>query len=131
MRIGVSCFGHKLGLTGGAHIYRRELIKALALFDYSNHYVLLKWDSDEMPLDDLPSNFTTVEFPSLGKSRAHRFEQAAINYFFRDKPNTLSRKIDGLGLDLIHFPTTVIYPSNITTPSVLTFFDMQQEFYLI
>jgi len=129
VRIGVSCFGHKLGLTGGAHIYRRELIKALASFDHSSHYVLLKWDSDELPLEDLPSNFTTVEFPSPGKSRAYRFEQAAINYFFRDRPNALSRQIDGLGLDVIHFPTTVIYPSNITTPSVLTFFDMQQEFY--
>jgi glycosyltransferase involved in cell wall biosynthesis len=37
--------------------------------------------------------------------------------------------VDGLALDLIHFPTTVISPVIHAVPVVLTFFDMQQEFH--
>src|SRR2546426_862747 len=74
-------------------------------------------------------NFTTVVFPISSMEFMPRLKRAAINYFFQDKPSVLSRQIDSLALDLIHFPVTRMYPSNVSTPAVLTFFDMQQEFY--
>lgn len=129
MRVGISCFGQKLGLSGGTQIYRRELINALASFDRSNQYVILKWEDDEISLDDLPPNFTTVVFPSPSTDFMPRLKRAVINCCFQDKPSALSRQIDSLALNLIHFPVTRMYPSNVATPAVLTFFDMQQEFY--
>jgi len=41
----------------------------------------------------------------------------------------LARQIDELNLSAIHFPKTVIYPLSVQTPCVLTFFDLQQEYY--
>jgi len=58
-----------------------------------------------------------------------RLERAAVNYFLWDRSNVFSRQVDSLALNLIHFPTTVISPAVRAVPVVLTFFDMQQEFY--
>jgi glycosyltransferase involved in cell wall biosynthesis len=130
MRIGISCFGHKPGTAGGTQVYRRELISALASFDRSNQYILLKWEDDNIALDDLPSNFTSVALSCSTKGfLSSRLEQVAVNYFLWNRPNVLSRQADGLALDLIHFPTTVISPVIHAVPVVLTFFDMQQEFH--
>jgi glycosyltransferase involved in cell wall biosynthesis len=130
MRIGISCFGHKPGTAGGTQVYRRELISALASFDRSHQYILLKWEDDNIALDDLPSNFTSVALSCSTKGfLSSRLEQVAVNYFLWNRPNVLSRQVDGLALDLIHFPTTVISPVIHAVPVVLTFFDMQQEFY--
>ncbi len=130
MRIGISCFGHKPGTAGGTQVYRRELISALASFDRSNQYILLKWEDDNIALDDLPSNFTSVALSCSTKGfLSSRLEQVAVNYFLWNRPNVLSRQVDGLALDLIHFPTTVISPVIHAVPVVLTFFDMQQEFH--
>ena len=41
----------------------------------------------------------------------------------------IQQQIDRLDLDLIHFPSTFIFPLSVTTPCVLTFFDMQHEYY--
>jgi glycosyltransferase involved in cell wall biosynthesis len=41
----------------------------------------------------------------------------------------IASQIDALGLDLLHYPRTTIWPLSINTPCVLTFFDMQHEFY--
>jgi len=129
MRIGISCFGHKPGMAGGTQVYRRELISALASFDRSNQYILLKWEDDDIALDDLPPNFTSGVFSSPARGFMSRLQRAAINYFLWDRPNAVSRQVDSLALNLIHFPTTVISPAIPTVPVVLTFFDMQQEFY--
>ena len=129
MRIGISCFGHKPGTAGGTQVYRRELLSALASFDRSNQYILLKWEDDNIALDDLPSNFTSVALSCSTKGfLSSRLEQVAVNYLW-NRPNALSRQVDSLALDLIHFPTTVISPVIQAVPVVLTFFDMQQEFY--
>ena len=130
MRIGISCFGHKPGTAGGTQVYRRELISALASFDRSNQYILLKWEDDNIALDGLPSNFTSMALSCSTKGfLSSRLEQVAVNYFLWNRPNVLSRQVDGLALDLIHFPTTVISPVIHAVPVVLTFFDMQQEFH--
>jgi glycosyltransferase involved in cell wall biosynthesis len=130
MRIGISCFGHKPGTAGGTQVYRRELISALASFDRSNQYILLKWEDDNIALDGLPSNFTSMALSCSTKGfLSSRLEQVAVNYFLWNRPNVLSRQADGLALDLIHFPTTVISPVIHAVPVVLTFFDMQQEFH--
>ncbi|OGO50091.1 MAG: hypothetical protein A2W37_13985 [Chloroflexi bacterium RBG_16_63_12] len=130
MRIGISYFGHKPGTAGGTQVYRRELISALASFDRSNQYILLKWEDDNIALDGLPSNFTSMALSCSTKGfLSSRLEQVAVNYFLWNRPNVLSRQVDGLALDLIHFPTTVISPVIHAVPVVLTFFDMQQEFH--
>lgn len=129
MRIGISCFGHKLGEAGGAQVYRHELIRALSQFDSSNEYVLLKWQTDTLGLDSLPANFAVAEFQLEPGDLIHRIKFFLMRYFFHRLPATFSRQLEGLRLDLIHFPTTVLYPQILTIPAVLTFFDMQQVFY--
>jgi len=40
-----------------------------------------------------------------------------------------ARQLDSLGLDLLHFPAQVIDPLLVKTPCVLSFFDMQDQFF--
>jgi glycosyltransferase involved in cell wall biosynthesis len=41
----------------------------------------------------------------------------------------VAKRIEHLRLDLLHYPETLIYPLSVSTPCVLTFFDLQQEYY--
>jgi len=43
--------------------------------------------------------------------------------------DAFARQIDALGLDLVHYPATRIPQLALDTPAVLTFFDMQDEFF--
>jgi len=47
-----------------------------------------------------------------------------------DQPEDyVAKAIDHLRLDILHYPETLIYPLAVSTPCVLTFFDLQQEYY--
>jgi len=41
----------------------------------------------------------------------------------------LARRIDALGADVIHNPLTNIRPMTLSTPSVVTFHDIQHEYH--
>ena len=139
LRIGVAAMNFaQLGEGGGLSIYVRQLVEALAECDRANEYFIFLYDYS------LPS-WNSRTWPANVKLVTLSWKQPARTLFARagDKllrilgittsaysdDEFLARQIDDLGLDLVHFPCTTISPLAVKTRSLVTFFDLQQEYY--
>lgn len=126
MNIGLNAISFVPGRIGGMETYFRNLLACLQRLDTKNRYTLLcdRRYAGEFQLDD------------------ERFQMRHVNYarpswkwfvrgVFRNtvKVDILGREMRGLGLDFIHHPFTVLTPLNTGIRSVLTFWDMQHEFF--
>ncbi len=127
----------RLGMGGGVNVYTRSLVEALARFESPHDFVILV-SQDAMDAWDYrrwPANFEFTLLPDFSSvsiaSRARQFllRRLGLAEPDREPGGFLARQIDGMGLDLIHFPATRIDPRSLQTPCVLTFFDLQQEYY--
>jgi len=126
MKIGVNAIGFISGKVGGTETYVKNLWKYLQLVDNNNEYMILcssKY-SDEF-------RRTNDQF-KLGKCN---YLKPSINWLIRGiirntiNTDILKSVIDKYNFDVIHFPFTVLSPIGLASPSVLTFWDMQHEFY--
>ncbi len=137
-RIGIAAIGSELGTSGGVDVYTRSLVEALANYGTAQEYFVLvnqtalrHWQYRSWPphvrfigLHDMalrePLHLRALRRVRrlLGKPLPQQYEE-----------RYLAHCIDVLGLDLIHFPRTLIHPLSLHTPCVLTFFDMQHEYY--
>ena len=107
MRIGIAA-GLGSGERGGVETYARDLLQALDRHDARNEHVPLATGGGGA-------------WP-----RARRAMQALVGWSpGRDRQ---ADRIDALGLDVVHYPATVLPELTLRTPAVLTFFDMQEEF---
>jgi glycosyltransferase involved in cell wall biosynthesis len=67
--------------------------------------------------------------------QSYNFAKPSLKWLVRGvlrnllKVDPLVNELNSLGLDVIHHPFTVLRPAGLKTPSVLTFWDMQHEFY--
>lgn len=126
MRVGLNLIGFVPGISGGSEIYIRNLLHALQRCDTKNEYLILCDESvaDEFPISNTAFHLKTVCFQRFSSRWLLRgIIHRATSY------DILKNVLDPLGLDVIHHPFTVLNPFNLRTPSVLTFHDMQQEFY--
>jgi glycosyltransferase involved in cell wall biosynthesis len=128
-----------LGQGGGIQVYIREFLSALVLDGNLDHeYILMLPPGVSVELPSNNQNFTAfvLEQPPeltlptrIGKRLSRKLGVA--DFFPPYASEVMTKKITGLGLDIIHFPATTIdmsfLPPNQSV--VLTFFDMQQEFY--
>jgi glycosyltransferase involved in cell wall biosynthesis len=138
MKIGIATMGSILGTGGGLDIYTRYLVEALADYDFDNTYFILVSNASHATwaYRAWPSNLRfvplyDVEPPRTAPVRALRliWRSLGLPVPADHGEGYVARQIDSLGLDLIHFPRTIIYPLSIKTPCVLGFWDMQQEYY--
>lgn len=122
MRIGLACFGHGLGSTGGVQVYLRGLLEALAHHDGAGHrYVLLLGPGEEAPPEAVLPRFEVARVADRGLASGPRWRRAA-HALLGSAP-----EIERLGLDCVHYPATRLMHPLRRTPAVLTFFDMQEE----
>jgi glycosyltransferase involved in cell wall biosynthesis len=139
VRIGISALQDGLGSSGGVDVYTRLLVEALATYDTENEYLVIvsRRQRDSWKYRKWPSNMRFVErcsrkaFRSLLVYMRHQLGDA-FSFPVQSRSAIeamISDQIDSLGLDLIHHPSTTIYPISASTPCVLTFFDMQHEYY--
>ncbi|PKQ27572.1 MAG: hypothetical protein CVT63_07305 [Candidatus Anoxymicrobium japonicum] len=139
MRIGIAAMGSVLGNGGGLDIYTRYLVEALADNDSDSSYVILVSQGSQKTWSyrSWPSNVRFVPLYDI-EPRRSALVRAAQRLLWRTLALLvpahhgdpyLARQIDSLGLDLIHYPHTVVHPLSIRTPCVLSFWDMQQEYY--
>lgn len=125
MRIGLNLIGYAPG-CGGVETYITNLLASLQMIDHENQYLVL---CDEIAVPCLKltaSNFTM---------RVYAHQKYSVRWFARGLIqricgfDTLTRELNGLPVDVMHHPLTVLNPPGLSCPSVLTFHDMQQEFF--
>jgi glycosyltransferase involved in cell wall biosynthesis len=127
MNIGISAIGFIPGKMGGTETYFRNLVHSLQRINQDNNYKIICDSSSNKGV----FAFTNTSF----ETKVYRYAKPSSGWFIRGVlKNTLSIDIfklalDGLKMDLIHYPFTVLSPMGLKTPTVLTFWDMQHEFY--
>lgn len=138
MRIGIAAMGSVLGNGGGLDIYTRYLVEALADNDSGNSYVILvsQASQETWSYRPWPSNVRFVPLYDIEPRRSALVRAQRLLWRTLGLPVPahygdpyLARQIDSLGLDLVHFPRTTIWPLSVQTACVLTFFDLQHEYY--
>lgn len=126
MKIGLNAISFVPGKMGGTETYFRNLVSLLQQHDCENSYTII----------------CDKRFTSEFQSSNPRFSVKNINYakpslkwFVRGivrnvlNLDILKWDVSGIDVDVIHHPFTVLTPPRLSIPSVLTFWDMQQEFY--
>lgn len=147
MRLGIGALGSTFGTAGGIDVYTHLLVEALADYDKTNqHYVIL---SEQGDLVDRPAisawadrrwprnvHFVVIRNrvpPETRGTRVQRRVRRKLGLGAEQVPTEgeayRAYQIDGLRLDLVHYPRTAISPLCIETPCVLTFADLLHEYY--
>lgn len=126
MNIGINTAGFWPGKVGGVETYLRNLVHYLQRCDDENRYTLLCDESiaGEFPL--AASSFS-IKLCNYRKSSFKKMLRSIlVNTTGIDMLRAEPRY---LNLDVVHHPFTTMKPVWQRMPSVLTFWDMQQEFY--
>ena len=111
---------------GGMETYFRNLLDRLQHHDRVNDYLLLcdKRFASAIPLFN--KSFRT-EYINYAKPSPAWFLRGLIRNIFN--VDILASRMNRVKVDVIHHPFTVLTPPDIKLPSVLTFWDMQHEFF--
>lgn len=125
MRIALNLIGYSPG-SGGVETYLLNLLAALQEVDRKNQYIVL---CDEVAAPFLPLNndnflIKTVAYQKYSLKGMIRGLLQRVTGI-----DVLVRELAGLAVDVMHHPLTVLNPPGLPYPSVLTFHDMQQEFF--
>ncbi|HXY53893.1 MAG TPA: glycosyltransferase family 1 protein [Nitrospirota bacterium] len=126
MNIGLNLVGFIPGTMGGIETYLRNLVHSLQKIDQENSYVLLCDDHYAKEIQIFNDSFTF---------RSVNYTQPSILWLVRGilrkmtKIDVLRPVFNRLKLDIIHHPFTILNPMRTKIPSVLTFVDMQHEFF--
>ncbi|MGD1151753.1 MAG: glycosyltransferase family 1 protein [Syntrophales bacterium] len=140
LHIGIYAGHIRLGDSGGTEVFKNELVTALARHAQIHHYTVILDRSEAVPLKKVPNR---LQFGSIEISKYFQhFDHLAwliwrrkrmlypdlVDYLLMMKARRFCLK---LGIDVLHFPATVIPPQfcSLGFPAVLTFFDMQHEFF--
>jgi glycosyltransferase involved in cell wall biosynthesis len=126
MKIALNAMSFAPCRMGGVETYFRNLLRSLQEVDTDNDYYLL---CNERHLDSLPlNNPRFMPVPS-------RFAKPSPLWYLRVaiKDSTgidiLRPLVNRLKVDIIHHPFSILNPMGLKIPSVLTFIDMQHEFF--
>ena len=126
MNIVINAVAFSPGRMGGVETYLRSLVESLQRADITNDYQVI-------------FNKRYIESLALSNPKFHMLQctyskpsplwylRAAIRY--TTKVDILRPFMNQLKADIIHHPFSILQPINHKIPSVLTFHDMQHEFY--
>ncbi len=126
MNIGLNLVGFIPGTMGGIETYLRNLVHSLQKIDRENSYVLLCDDHYAKEIQIFNDSFTY---------KSVNYTQPSFLWLVRGvlrnttKIDILRPVFNRLKLDIIHHPFTILNPMRTKIPSVLTFVDMQHEFF--
>lgn len=125
MRIGLNALGLNPGQIGGVEVYLRNLVENLGRIDENNEYLLFVSRHNRTAFGpDLPPNVRRVVIdppaPAAATIRVLRY----LGWL----PSPLARTLEESGVDVIHFPDSVVNPLGLALPCVLTSHDIQHEY---
>lgn len=125
MRIALNLIGYLPG-CGGVETYLLNLLAGLQQIDSDNSYLVL-CDEPVAPLLQIwADNFQIRTFAYQKNSLKGLLRGALQRSIGKD---ILCRELAALDVDVMHHPLTVLNPPGLPFPAVLTFHDMQQEFF--
>jgi glycosyltransferase involved in cell wall biosynthesis len=125
MRIALNLHGFSPG-RGGVETYLKNLLEALPLVDRDNKYLVLCDRLGEKWLETVSGDFVTQVVP---------YDRPGLRWLVRGVLqrtcgyDLLLKSLRGLSVDVVHHPLTVLNPRGLPFPAVLTFHDLQQEYY--
>jgi glycosyltransferase involved in cell wall biosynthesis len=125
MRIGIGALTFEPGHSGGVETYFRNLIKQLQKIDQENHYFILMTTKNLDSLDLRSSTFHKLVVSEALQEKIFRKLRFSVQSF----QETINKKIEKLGLDILHFPFQIIQPMGLNVRKILTFNDMQHEYW--
>jgi glycosyltransferase involved in cell wall biosynthesis len=128
LRVGICGSGADLGQTGGVQVYVRELVAALARHDSPHEYVLIATPDGGPVFRPADPRFSVAELAWPGGRPVPKWRTRLLKLGVASA-DPFSAQIDALGLDVVHYPATRMREVGLRTPVVLTFFDMQEEFF--
>jgi len=126
MHIGLNAIGFVPGKFGGMETYLRNLVCYLQELATNDHYTLF---CDRKYASEFP--ITSEQF----RVRYINYTPPSFRWLVRGVVNellhfdVLKLEMPKLGVDLLHHPFTFLSPIGSGIPSVLTFWDMQHEFF--
>jgi glycosyltransferase involved in cell wall biosynthesis len=119
MQVGISLLTLVPRISGGSETYARELVRALGRVGEHSYRVLLPRIASDV--DGLPSEI--VEEYRAASSMPGRIVAMTEGVV---RGRRLRRRLSGV--DVVHFPLTVMIPRVSTPPPVVTVLDLQHEF---
>jgi glycosyltransferase involved in cell wall biosynthesis len=126
MRVGLNATSFSPGRMGGMETYFRNLVDRLQSHDHDNDYLLLcdkRFGGEFL----LANPAFRMEYINYAKPSPAWFLRGVVRNVLN--LDILANRMNGVKADVIHHPFTVLTPPGIKTPSVLTFWDMQHEFF--
>jgi glycosyltransferase involved in cell wall biosynthesis len=126
MKIGLNAISFVPGRMGGMETYFRNLVNSLQQCDTDNRYTLF---CDERFISEFPlfNKSFTIRNVNYAKPSLNWFVRGIMRNFFNQ--DILQRAMRSSDVDVMHHPFTVLTPPGVSIPTVLTFWDMQQEFF--
>lgn len=126
MNIGLNLIGFTPGKMGGVETYFINFLKYLQKIDKGNVYTLL-YDERSCGYFHLSNPVFRAKLFNNKRGSIDRFVRSTLKKIINVDLQAL--RIDDLCLDIIHHPFSILSHLGLKTPGVLTFHDMQHEFY--
>ncbi len=126
MKIGIVALTFAPGKSGGIEIYFRNLIEYLQKTTSGNQYFIF------LPTEHAGEiELTSEAFKIVPISMTPKLKSKIVAKLKKEDSLQLqaSKEINSYMCDLIHFPLQIIYPAGVKGPKVLSFMDLQQEYY--
>lgn len=130
MRFGLNLTQFVPGKSGGVQTYAETLARGLCALRGPHTYVLFVNYLTAPLFEDLRSDkcelaFVGVKIPRIARF-VERFVEGAV---FRAYARGLNEIMKSARLDVLHFPQNFIVPIQYPGRTVVTFFDLQQEYF--
>jgi glycosyltransferase involved in cell wall biosynthesis len=126
MIIGINAITFVPGKIGGMETYIKNFVDRIQRTDTGNSYLLLcdRRFSNEFPIvgDNLK-----VQYVDYGRPSLNWLMRGVFRTFLN--VDILKKEMQKIEVDFIHHPFTVVTPLGSGIPAVLTFWDMQHEFF--
>lgn len=126
MKIGLNLVAFIPGTMGGCETYIRSLLHSLQQVDSDNSYLVLCDQHYEKEIE-LSSRLFRIETCNYTRPSLKWFMRGVLRNTL--KIDILRPAFNRVNADIIHHPFSFLNPLRTTIPSVLTFNDMQHEFY--
>jgi glycosyltransferase involved in cell wall biosynthesis len=128
MHIGINALGLSPGQVGGVEVYLRNLVVNLGKIDPDNEYLVFVDRRNQSVFGPgLPPNVRPVVIAPPPPSLPLWIR--ALRYWRLFPSPLVGSQLEGSGVDVIHYPDSVIHPPGIALPCVLTFHDIQHEYF--
>jgi len=126
VRVGIDVFGAVPGAMGGVESYFRNVFRGISE-DFTEHSFTLICDEKSQSFADICGQLCSTRVFKNRRGAPERILRSLCKKTLMI--DCMKLALDKLPLDVIHFPFSVMSTLCLKIPTVLTFHDMQHEYY--